>query len=181
MSGNAARWVGQAVRRREDPRLLAGRGRYVDDVTMPGLLHAAFVRSPVARGTIRGVDASAARDLPGVTAVYTAADLNEPGRPFWKTMTGQAGQPPHRLLAEGDVRFTGDIVALVVAESRYLAEDGADLVDMDIDPLPPVLDPAAAATEAPRWSIRSSARTSPTSCRRRRARTWTRCSPRPPT
>jgi aerobic carbon-monoxide dehydrogenase large subunit len=149
VSGNAARWVGQAVRRREDPRLLAGRGRYVDDVTMPGLLHAAFVRSPVARGTIRGIDTSAARDLPGVTAVYTAADLNEPGRPFWKTMTGQAGQPPHRLLAEGDVRFTGDIVALVVAESRYLAEDGADLVDMDIDPLPPVLDPAAAAGGSP--------------------------------
>jgi aerobic carbon-monoxide dehydrogenase large subunit len=149
VSGNAARWVGQAVRRREDPRLLAGRGRYVDDVTMPGLLHAAFVRSPVARGTIRGIDTSAARALPGVTAVYTAADLNEPGRPFWKTMTGQAGQPPHRLLAEGDVRFTGDIVALVVAESRYLAEDGADLVDMDIDPLPPVLDPAAAAGGSP--------------------------------
>jgi carbon-monoxide dehydrogenase large subunit len=80
-----------------------------------------------------------------VVAVYTAADLNEPGRPFWKTMTGPSGQPPHRLLAEGDVRFTGDIIALVVAESRYLAEDGADLVEVDIDPLPPVLDPAAAA------------------------------------
>lgn len=145
MSSTAARWVGQAVRRREDPRLLAGRGRYVDDVTMPGLLHAAFVRSPVARGVIRGIDTSAARDLPGVVAVYTAADLNEPGRPFWKTMTGPAGQPPHRLLAEGDVRFTGDVMALVVAESRYLAEDGAELVDVDIDPLPPVLDPAAAA------------------------------------
>ncbi len=145
MSSTAARWVGQAVRRREDPRLLAGRGRYVDDVTMPGLLHAAFVRSPVARGTIRGIDTRAARALPGVVAVYTAADLYEPGRPFWKTMTRPAGQPPHRLLADGDVRFTGDIVALVVAESRYLAEDGADLVDMDIDPLPPVLDPAAAA------------------------------------
>jgi len=144
VNSTAARWVGQAVRRREDPRLLAGRGRYVDDVTMPGLLHAAFVRSPVARGAIRGIDPSAARDLPGVVAVYTAADLNEPGRPFWKTMTGPGGQPPHRLLAEGDVRFTGDIMALVVAESRYLAEDGADLVDVDIDPLPPVLDPAAA-------------------------------------
>ena len=145
MTSPAARWVGQAVRRREDPRLLAGRGRYVDDVTMPGLLHAAFVRSPVARGVIRGIDTSAARDLPGVVAVYTAADLNEPGRPFWKTMTGPTGQPPHRLLAEGDVRFTGDVMALVVAESRYLAEDGAELVDVDIDPLPPVLDPAAAA------------------------------------
>jgi len=80
--------------------------------------------------------------------VYTAAGLNEPGRPFWKTMTGPdpgTGQPPHRLLAEGDVRFTGDVMALVVAESRYLAEDGAELVDVDIDPLPPVLDPAAAA------------------------------------
>src|SRR5690242_20923744 len=92
---------------------------------MPGLLHAAFVRSPVARGAIRGIDTSAARDLPGVVAVYTAADLNEPGRPFWKTMTGPAGQPPHRLLAEGDVRFTGDIMALVVAESRLPAASRA--------------------------------------------------------
>jgi len=145
----AARWVGQPVKRREDPRLLAGRGRYVDDVVMPGMAHAAFVRSPVARGTVRGVDTSAAAGLPGVVAVFTAADLNEPGRPFWKTMIGPAGQPPHRLLAEHDVRFAGDIVALVVAESRYLAEDGADLVDVDIDPLPPVLDPASAAGGAP--------------------------------
>jgi aerobic carbon-monoxide dehydrogenase large subunit len=121
----AARWVGQPVKRREDPRLLAGRGRYVDDVVMPGMAHAAFVRSPVARGTVRGVDTSAAAGLPGVVAVFTAADLNEPGRPFWKTMIGPAGQPPHRLLAEHDVRFAGDIVALVVAESRYLAEDGS--------------------------------------------------------
>jgi carbon-monoxide dehydrogenase large subunit len=145
----AARWVGQSVKRREDPRLLAGRGRYVDDVVMPGMAHAAFVRSPVARGTVRGVDTSAAAGLPGVVAVFTAADLNEPGRPFWKTMIGPAGQPPHRLLAEHDVRFVGDIVALVVAESRYLAEDGADLVDVDIDPLPPVLDPASAVGGAP--------------------------------
>ena len=139
--------MGQPVRRREDPRLLAGRGRYVDDVVLPGMLHAAFVRSPVARGAIRGIDTSAARVLDGVVAVFTAADLNEPGRPFWKTMIGPDGGPPHRLLAEGDVRFTGDIVALVVAETRYLAEDGAELVDMDIDPLPPVLDPAAADGE----------------------------------
>jgi CO/xanthine dehydrogenase Mo-binding subunit len=143
--GSAARWVGQSVKRREDPRLLAGRGRYVDDVVMPGMLHAAFVRSPVARGTVRGIGTSAAAGLPGVVAVFTAAELNVPGRPFWKTMIGPAGQPPHRLLAEHDVRFVGDVVALVVAESRYLAEDGADLVDVDIDPLPPVLDPAAAA------------------------------------
>ena len=74
MSGTAARWVGQSVRRREDPRLLAGRGRYVDDVVLPGMLHAAFVRSPVARGALRGIDTSAARALDGVVAVYTAAD-----------------------------------------------------------------------------------------------------------
>jgi carbon-monoxide dehydrogenase large subunit len=143
----AARWVGQSVRRREDPRLLSGRGRYVDDVVLPGMLHAAFVRSPAARGTIRGIDTNAVRQLPGVVAVFTAADLNEPGRPFWKTMIGPVGQPPHRLFAENDVRFVGDIVAMVVAESRYLAEDGADLVEVDIDPLPPVVDPADAAAD----------------------------------
>jgi aerobic carbon-monoxide dehydrogenase large subunit len=115
----------------------------VDDVVLPGMLHAAFVRSPVARGTIRGIDPSPARELPGVLAVFTAADLNEPGRPFWKTMTGPEGQPPHRLLAEGDVRFAGDVVALVIAGSRYLAEDGAELVDVDIEPLPPVMEPPA--------------------------------------
>jgi carbon-monoxide dehydrogenase large subunit len=147
--GSAARWVGQPVPRREDPRLLAGRGRYVDDVVLPGMMHAAFVRSPVARGTIRGIDAAAARELPGVAAVFTAADLNEPGRPFWKTMTGPDGEPPHRLLAEEDVRFVGDIVAMVVAESRYLAEDGADLVDVDIEPLPPVLDAGGASGDDP--------------------------------
>jgi len=137
---NAARFVGQSVRRREDPRLLTGRGRYVDDVTMPRLLHAHFVRSPVARGTLTGLDVTAARELAGVTAVLTAADVNHQAKSMWNSMMGpDAGGPPPRVLADGDVRYVGEPIAIVVASSRAVAEDAADLVVFDIDPLPPVV------------------------------------------
>src|ERR1700745_2819810 len=96
----AGRYIGQSVRRREDPRLLTGRGRYVDDVIVPGMLHAAFVRSTVAHGQLRGVDTEAARALPGVVAVITAADLNPGLRPMWQTMMGPQGPAgPFRPLA----------------------------------------------------------------------------------
>lgn len=123
----AARWVGQSVKRREDPRLLTGHGRYVDDVTMPRLLHAHFVRSPIARGTLSDVDAAAAREVPGVVAVLTAAEVNPQALSFWATMLGpDAGGPPGRVLAEGDVRYVGEPIALVVAESRAIAEDAGN-------------------------------------------------------
>ncbi|HEX4658977.1 MAG TPA: xanthine dehydrogenase family protein molybdopterin-binding subunit [Streptosporangiaceae bacterium] len=136
----AARWVGQSVKRREDIRLVTGRGRYVDDVTMPGLLHAHFVRSPAARGTLSAVDVTAARELPGVAAVLTAEDVNPNARSFWVTMMGpDARGAPMRVLAHGDVRYVGEPIALVVAESRYLAEDAAELVGFDLDPRPAVV------------------------------------------
>src|SRR3954469_472646 len=141
----AARWIGQPVQRREDARLVTGRGRYVDDVNERGMLHAHFVRSPVARGTIAALDVDAARQLPGVVAVLTADDVNDPSHQFWVTMMGpDAGGAPGRVLASGDVRYVGEPVAIIVAESRYLAEDAAELVELDIDPLPPVLDMVAA-------------------------------------
>jgi len=136
----AARFVGQSVKRNEDIRLVTGRGRYVDDVTMPGMLHAHFVRSPVARGALSPVDVSEAAALPGVIAAFTAADLNPEAHSFWVTMSGpDAGGPPMRVLADGDVRYVGEPVALIVAESRYIAEDAAELVAFEVDPQPAVV------------------------------------------
>ena len=86
----AARYVGTRVNRVEDARLLTGRGTYVDDIVLPGMLHACFVRSPFARAAIRGIDTSAAVALPGVRAVFTAADLNPDVKEQWHTSVGQA-------------------------------------------------------------------------------------------
>jgi carbon-monoxide dehydrogenase large subunit len=148
----AGRFIGKSVLRREDPRLLSGQGRYVDDVAVPGMLHAAFLRSHIARGTITRLDVSAARDAEGVVAVLTAADLNARAGELLPTMflDGTLGaNAPLRCLADGDVRFVGEPVALVVATSRYLAEDACELIVLDIEPQPPILDPELAkdATE----------------------------------
>ena len=115
--GGAARYVGTRVGRVEDARLLTGRGTYVDDITLPGMLHAYFVRSPHARAAIRGIDASAALALPGVHAVFTAADLNPDVKEQWHTSIGpESPETPRPPLAEDEVRFVGDPVALVVAD-----------------------------------------------------------------
>lgn len=137
----AARFVGQSVKRREDPRLLAGRGRYVDDVTLPGQLHLAFLRSDAPAGRIRGIDTTAALALPGVHAVLTGADLNPVSGPLWtSTMGPPAVGPPLLPLAGDDVRFVGDPIAVVVASSRYVAEDACELIDVDLEPMPAVAD-----------------------------------------
>ncbi len=140
-----ARSVGASVRRVEDPRILTGRGRYVDDVVLPGMLHAAFVRSVVPHGRLKSVDVSAARDLPGVVAVYTGQDLKA------RTTPAQAGavlgisqmpgmrMPSFDALATDKVRFVGDPIALVVAESRYIAEDACELIVEDTEILDPVV------------------------------------------
>jgi len=141
VSEAAGRYVGARVQRLEDPRLLTGRGRYIDDLAVPGMLHAAFVRSPVARGSLSSVDVAAALAMPGVTAVFTMDDFREIFRPTFSTIIGRdAVTPPLRPLADGDVRFAGDPIAIVIAQSRYLAEDAAEAVDLDLEPLPPVLD-----------------------------------------
>ncbi len=123
------------------PRLLTGHGTFVDDIALPGMLHACFVRSPFARARIRGVDTDAARALAGVHAVFTAADLNPGAKEQWHTSIGPASpETPRPPLAEDEVRFVGDPVALVIAESVYVAEDAAELVDVDYEPLPAVVD-----------------------------------------
>ena len=152
--GVVGRYVGQSVKRREDPRLLTGHGRYVDDVQQPGTMHLAFVRSDVARGTIVELDVSEAAALPGVEAVYTGADLNPMIKQLWSTITGPPVElggatlyPPPSVLAEGDVRYVGDPVAVVIATSRYVAEDAAQLVVLDIEPQPAVLGVRQAAKD----------------------------------
>ena len=144
----ATRFIGQRVPRREDARLLTGRGTYVDDIVVPGVLHVAFARSDVARGTITSIDVDAARALDGVVAVFTGADLNSAVRESWVDFEGPAGGTPmYRVLAEGDVRFVGEPVALIVAESRYVAEDAAELVVVEIDMLPAVVGVDAALAD----------------------------------
>jgi carbon-monoxide dehydrogenase large subunit len=135
------RFVGQRVARSEDARFLTGHGRYVDDIVVPGVLHAAFARSNDARGRIVAVDTTAARALPGVVAVFTGADLNP--RVLDYRVEQEVGHPAHRpfrLLADDDVRFVGEPVVLVVAESRYVAEDALELVEIDVEPEPAVVD-----------------------------------------
>ena len=145
-------YTGTSVRRAEDPRILTGSGRCVDDVKLPGMLHAAFVRSPLAHGRVLAVDASAARALPGVIAVYTGADLDTMtvrGPDALLAYIGMAGNgPDYSLLATDKVRFAGDPVAVVAAESRYLAEDGCELVEVDYADLPPVASAASALDPA---------------------------------
>jgi aerobic carbon-monoxide dehydrogenase large subunit len=140
------RYIGQSIKRKEDPRLLTGHGRYVDDITEAGTLHVAFVRSSIARGNITRLDVSQAAALPGVEAIYTGDDLNPLVQQYWHTlmgprveMGGQTPYPPANVLAPGDVRYVGDPIAIVLAESRYAAEDAVDMVEVDIDPLPPIL------------------------------------------
>lgn len=137
----APRYAGTRVQRVEDGRLLTGRGSFVDDISRPGMLHACFVRSPFARARINGIDASAALELPGVRAVFTAADLNPSVHEAWHAVAGKdVPDTPRPPLAEGEAKFVGDPVALIVAESRYVAEDALELVDVDYEPLPAVTD-----------------------------------------
>src|SRR2546430_15755579 len=129
--------IGQPIRRKEDPHFLRGGGRYVHDLTSPGLLHLAFVRSPYAHAAVHAIDATRARRLPGVVAVLAAADL--PLSPIEPEFAGNeyhgAGWPP---LAGERVRFVGDPVAVVAASDRYLAEDAVELLEVAYDPLPVV-------------------------------------------
>jgi aerobic carbon-monoxide dehydrogenase large subunit len=142
-----SRGLGAPIRRNEDPRLLRGAGSFVDDIDPPGVLHAAILRSPYGHARIGGIDATQARAMPGVHAVYTAADLgsfNQPAPlvvPHPSLTHGRTQRP----LAVDKVRYIGEAVAMVVADSRYLAEDAAARIDVDWEPLPAVVEFATAA------------------------------------
>ncbi len=147
VQAGATRYAGSRIARVEDPRLLTGRGTYVDDVQLPGMLHASFVRSPHARARILGVDIREAAALTGVRAVFVGEDLNAGVHEQWYTLLGPVpNDTPRPPLAEGEVRFVGDPIALVIAESRSIAEDAAEVVVVDYEPLPAVIDFLAAET-----------------------------------
>ncbi len=132
-------FVGQSVKRVEDDRLLRGHGRYVADVTPEGVLHAHFVRSTVAHANIARIDVAAARRAPGVVKVITGAEMKELTNPFPPfMMLPNMYTPLYWALSDDKVRLVGDPVAIIVAESRYLAEDAAQLVEIDYEPLTPV-------------------------------------------
>lgn len=133
--------------RREDVRLLAGRGEFVNDVRPSGTLHAAFLRSPMASGRITRLDVSAARALDGVVAVLTAADLNPKAGPMRPTPMLEADEPALLPLADERIHFAGEPVALVVARDRYVAEDALELIELEIEPGRPVLDPRTATDD----------------------------------
>ena len=124
-----ARVLGTSIKRREDPALITGRGKYTDDLKAAGMAHAAIVRSPYAHARIRGIDTSAAEALPGVLAVLTARDVAAAGIPGvvpvgW--LLPDLKTPAHPMIAADTVRHVGDAVAVVVAEDRYLARDAAE-------------------------------------------------------
>src|SRR5688572_21103706 len=134
---------GARVTRFEDPALLSGRGRYVDDMAPPGALHACFVRSPLAHARIRSIDSKAARAMPGVHAVLTAADLPAPMHeriPTLQANPAMALMRTERCLAGTEVCYVGQAVAVVIADSRPLAEDAATLVNVDYETLPVAAD-----------------------------------------
>jgi len=139
---------GSGIKRREDPRLVTGRATYTDDVKLPGLTYAAILRSPYAHARIKGIDVSRARKSPGVVAVYTGADIKDKVIPVpcaWNVPNCDLKTPPHPLLAYETVRYVGDGVAMVVAESRAAARDALDLIEVDYDPLQATVDPEASA------------------------------------
>ncbi|MBI2958704.1 MAG: xanthine dehydrogenase family protein, partial [Betaproteobacteria bacterium] len=149
-------YIGRSIPRREDKRLLTGKGQFVADLRLPGMLHVAIVRSSVAHGRIKSVDLSRAAAAPGVHFVLSGIDLAKELPPVlerdhplsreWKTkIPHKIFQPREPLLAWDKVRYVGEALAVVVAETAYLAEDAANLVEVEYELLPPVVDPEAAA------------------------------------
>jgi CO/xanthine dehydrogenase Mo-binding subunit len=139
------RWIGKNLNRVEDPRFLKGEGRYVDDIVLPNMLHAAIKRSPYAHALIKSIDTSKAEALPGVVRVLTGKDVE-----------AHAGQLPsfsmnpnirHDMIVVDKVRHYGECVAAVIAENRYIAEDACDLIEVEYEPLPVVLDPFEAQAD----------------------------------
>ncbi|MCC4118467.1 xanthine dehydrogenase family protein molybdopterin-binding subunit [Aromatoleum toluclasticum] len=131
------RWIGKSMKRVEDPKLLTGRGKYIADIMLPGMAHAALLRSPFAHARIKAIDVSKARALPGVLAVVTGRELAERTGP-----TVTFANPPviQHVIAIDRVRHVGETVAAVVAEDRYIAEDALELIEVDYEELPVVSD-----------------------------------------
>src|SRR6266516_2983997 len=145
--------VGKARARKEDARLVTGQTNWTDNIKLPGMVHMAFLRSPLAHARIARVDVSAARAMPGVIAAFSGADFaSEQGSlPCAWPVTEDIVIPNHPPMAVDTVRYAGEIVAAVVARDRYAAADALELIDVEYEPLPPVLDmPAALEPGSPK-------------------------------
>ena len=147
----AADVLGAPIKRVEDPRFITGKGRYVDDISMPGMVHMAILRSPYAHATIRSIDTTAAKAMPGVIAVITGDEIPYNPLPMAWPAGGSAGIQNNvntpRVLATDSVMWTGEGVAAVVAETAAQAVDALEKIDVDYEPLPTVID-AEKATQA---------------------------------
>ena len=145
MSG---RVFGSGIRRREDPRLITGTATYTDDIRLPNTVHAAILRSPHGHARLGRIDTSRAKRAPGVLAVYTSADTEGVLKPMpcaWLVPNANLKVATYPVVAKDVVRYVGECVAVVVAEDRYQAQDALDLIDVEYEPLPAVVDPEAAA------------------------------------
>jgi carbon-monoxide dehydrogenase large subunit len=140
MSETTVRGVGHSVRRKEDPRFIRGKGNFVDDIKLPGMLYMDIVRSPYAHAEIKSIDPSAALALPGVLAVVTGQDLAAAGLAWMPTLMSDT----QMVLPTDRVVYQSQEVAVVVAEDRYVAADATELVQVDYEPLTPVVDPKRA-------------------------------------
>jgi aerobic carbon-monoxide dehydrogenase large subunit len=143
-----ARVFGSGIRRREDPRLLSGTARYTEDITLPGMVHAAILRSPHAHARIAHLDTTSAKTAPGVVAVFTGEDIEEVLKPIpcaWLVPNSELKIAQYRALAKDVVRYVGDAVAVVVAETPHRAADALELVEIDYEILPATVDPEQAA------------------------------------
>src|ERR671931_431938 len=136
-------WVGQGVQRVEDERLLKGEGQYIADLRREGMLHAVVLRSPVAHGVLRGIDAAKARAMPNVRAIITAADIERalsavPKIPLRQDAVESVVPFLQPVIAKDKVRYVGEPIAVIVADTRAQAEDALEAIDLDIEPLPAV-------------------------------------------
>src|SRR2546428_8131839 len=141
MATKEIRGIGHSVERKEDDRFIRGAGNYVDDITLPGMLHMELLRSPFAHARIRSVDTSRAAALPGVVAVVTGELMAQHNLAWMPTLSGDT----QAVLATDKVRFQGQEVAAVVAETKCAAEDAVGLIQVDYEVLPAIISPQQAA------------------------------------
>src|SRR5512134_2400854 len=137
------RGIGHSVRRKEDDRFIRGRGNYVDDVQLPGMLHMAILRSPYAHAKLNSIDASAAQAMPGVVAVVTGELMAQHNLAWMPTLSGDT----QAVLVTDKVRFQGQEVAAVIADDPYVAKDALEKIEVDYEPLGVVVTPQAAAAD----------------------------------
>ncbi|MFQ6114962.1 MAG: xanthine dehydrogenase family protein molybdopterin-binding subunit, partial [bacterium] len=142
-----AQYIGTSVKRKEDKRFLTGKGTYTDDIVLPNMTYAYILRSPHAHAKIKSINVGKAKSHPGVVAVFTGKDMLDDGVqsvPNGWQIGADMKEPPHPALAVDKVRYVGDGVAVVIAESRYIAKDAVELIEVEYDPLPSVTDGAKA-------------------------------------